>query len=134
MLKSSICIVLIINLLSSTIGITLTSHICAGKTIKSALNIGKSDISCGMKMKTCKKYNPLENSLKRECCKNIYEKINMDNFHIYNLNIKIFNFFIKEFYYKVIELKPIATQVIYPTIKGPPLIKKITLLFQNIRI
>lgn len=61
-------------------GFTVSSHKCGGKRVKTVLNLGATDVSCGME-KTSKKKCAGEKQMKSNCCQDEFQNIQInDNF------------------------------------------------------
>ncbi len=73
-MRKAIAISLSLILLLSNVGLTLGSHYCGGKIVKSQLMIGAKNLDCGMPdMKaTCEKENASNTIQPIPCCENHY--------------------------------------------------------------
>jgi len=73
-MKQFFAISLAVLLLLMNSGVTISSHYCGGKVVKSVVAFGKSDVGCGMKEepKPCKNNSRNETVKKVPCCANEY--------------------------------------------------------------
>lgn len=90
-MKQVISFILSFVILFTSMGFTLSSHYCGGKKVKTVLNLGKSDISCGMKNMTKECGN--HKQFKKKCCQNEFQEIQIEDDYIpqiadYNLDTK----------------------------------------------
>lgn len=73
MLKKLFSYILILVVMISTTGFTLSSHYCGGKKVKSEISFSKHELSCGMVETPVSCSN--KTTLKSNCCKNTYQNI-----------------------------------------------------------
>ena len=79
-MRSFIAILLSSILLTSSMGITMSTHYCHGKAIKSHITLGKQAIGCGMaeESNSCQSKN--RNLAKKQgCCSNKFLSIDLDD-------------------------------------------------------
>lgn len=62
---------LIMLVLFSTVGFTVSKHICGGEVVLTAVGFSKKELSCGMEKKKTK--CPHHKSVKEPCCSNEFE-------------------------------------------------------------
>lgn len=96
-MKQVISFILSFVILFTSMGFTLSSHYCGGKKVKTVLNLGKSDVSCGMKdvIKECSNHK----QFKKKCCQNEFQKIQVEDDYTpqvadYNLETKFVSIFL----------------------------------------
>jgi hypothetical protein len=71
--------ILSLVILFTSMGFTVSSHICGGKKVKTVLDLGVSNVSCGME-KTENKCQT-DKQMKSNCCQDEFQKIQIkDNY------------------------------------------------------
>ena len=81
-MKRIISIFLALLLLSSSIGMTLSTHYCGGHEMESSFNIGKDHLDCGMMdmTKTCSEHSRNEQQVSgTACCANEFTTYNIED-------------------------------------------------------
>jgi len=80
-MRKAIAISLSLILLLSKVGLTLGSHYCGGKIVKSQLMIGAKNLDCGMPdMDTTCENNDASNSVQSiPCCENHYTTASLND-------------------------------------------------------
>ncbi|MGE0562553.1 MAG: hypothetical protein AB7O47_12110 [Flavobacteriales bacterium] len=135
-MKKIFSAILSLVILFTSMGFTLSSHICGGKKVKTVLDLGVSDVSCGME-KTESKCQT-DKQMKSNCCQDEFQKIQINDSYTQE--------FIKE---KIITSNYVLLFVavlfdffpneniqsfIYKDYIPPPLIKDIPVFFQSFLI
>ena len=120
--------------LFSSFGFTVSTHLCGGDKIKSAVGFVKTDLTCGMKKVTSQ--CPQKNQLQSVCCQNIFEYHHIED----NVKKEKAEIFVPDFKldFNQIELKSlsrIALNLTYFNDFSPPLIvKNIPVIHQSFLI
>lgn len=76
-MKKAFSFILSFVFLLSTMGFTVSTHICGGKRVKSKFSLAKAEVSCGMEVDSapCSK----QTTIKSNCCQNEYQKVQIDD-------------------------------------------------------
>jgi hypothetical protein len=128
-------VILSLVILATSMGFTVSSHICGGKKVKTELSIGATDVSCGMEKNanncTSKK------QMKPDCCKDEVQLIQNDK--DYTQRLISFDFspnFLIAFITSYVKLFENETTEIdfFLDYSPPPLIKDIPVLIQSFLI
>jgi len=134
-MKKIFSVILSLVILVTSMGFTVSSHICGGKKVKTELSIGATDVSCGMEKNT---NNCTSNKqMKSNCCKDEYQLIQNDE--DFSQQITHFDFspdFLIAFITSYVELFENETTEIdfFANHSPPPLIKDIPVLIQSFLI
>ncbi|NQX97049.1 MAG: hypothetical protein HRT73_04100 [Flavobacteriales bacterium] len=134
-MKKIFSFILSLVILVTSMGFTISSHICGGHKVKSVINIGITDVSCGMEKK--KSDCETKSQMKDDCCQDEFQLIQNDEDYIQQ--ITDFNFsdnFLIAFVTSYVELLDTETTEIdfYADHSPPPLIKDIPVLIQSFLI
>lgn len=116
-------------------GFTVSSHICGGERVKTVLNLGVSDVSCGMEeMKsTCE----TGKQMKSNCCQDEFQKIQINDNYTKITSFEHFSpSFTIAFVAILVDLLPnVKTQhLFFKNYSPPPLVKDIKVLIQSFLI
>lgn len=120
--------------LFSSFGFTVSTHLCGGEKIKSAVGFVKTDLTCGMNKTT--NHCPQKNQLHSTCCQNIFEYHHIED----NVKKERTEIFVPDFTrnFNQVELKSrlrVALNRTYFNDFSPPLIVlDITLVHQSFLI
>jgi len=128
-MRRILAIFLLINILTSSVGLTFASHYCGGYLAKFKVALGTPDLDCGMKKTeaTCSQKKDRDDSqLKREaCCKNEYGYSSSDNTTVEKTaiqSISLKSFVILHHIFQ--GLSPLKVRINIPhTYHSPPLIE-----------
>lgn len=134
-MKKIFSVILSLVILVTSMGFTVSSHVCGGKKVKTVLSIGSSDVSCGME----KKANNCSTKpiMKKNCCED--EVLLIQNDEDYTQQLTNFDFspdFLIAYFTSYIELfenETIETDF-FTDHSPPPLIKDIPVLVQSFLI
>ena len=116
-------------------GLTVSSHICGGKKVKTALSLGAADVSCGMEKNTNNCAS--KKQMKPDCCQDEFQLIQNDEDYTQQLTEVDFSssFFIP-FVISYIELFYAENKDydFFIDYSPPPLLKDIPVLIQSFLI
>ena len=72
---------LILLVLFGTFGFTISSHLCGGEVVITALSFVKKDLKCGMQKspQNCPKHSSSNSNLKDICCQNVFDYQHLNN-------------------------------------------------------
>ena len=134
-MKKIFSVILSLVILFSTMGFTVSTHMCGGKRVKSKLMIGNADVSCGMEKKEtpCSK----QTTMKSNCCQNEYQTFSIEDDYTQQLVKTDLNFdFVISFISTWVNLfDSLTTQNdIFRDHSPPPLIRNIPILIQSFLI
>ena len=128
-------VILSFVILITSMGFTVSSHICGGKKVKTTLSVGAADVSCGMEknVNSC----ATKKQMKPNCCQDEIQLIQNDE--DYTQQITDFDFstdFLLAFVTSYVELFESETSEIdfFADHSPPPLIKDIPVLIQSFLI
>lgn len=135
-MKGFLSILLSVLLLAGSTGITIATHFCAGHAVKSKVQLGHTDLDCGMNMDSeCPSDNSSDYILKSDnCCENHFQSIEADEMIKAQMAFKAVNlpFFIA-FAYTLFDL--ITPEEQLPVLAGeyaPPILAQdIPVLYQS---
>ncbi|PCJ23029.1 MAG: hypothetical protein COA97_12555 [Flavobacteriales bacterium] len=116
-------------------GFTVSSHICGGKKVKTTLSISKADFSCSME--EVKSSYSSEKQMKKSCCKNEFQLIQIEEDYIQELTEVDFSakFFISLVRVRFALFENTTTEKdFFNDYLPPPLIKDISILIQSFLI
>ena len=134
-MKKIFSVILSLVILFTSMGFTLSSHKCGGKRVKTVLNIGNADVSCGME--TTKKGCSDDKQMNSNCCQDEFQKIQLnDNFTKTVSFEKLSPNFTVVFVSILFDLLPtVNTQsFFFKNYLPPPLVKDIKVLVQSFLI
>jgi hypothetical protein len=135
MLKRIISGLLVLIVLTGTVGVNYDSHYCGGEFVKSQISILPSTLSCGMKMEIGKKCNDRE-SFSRVCCSN--DHISFELNEDYNVDQVLAPAFISNFSIpvSVIEEYNFIDEIGYSFLgySPPPIDRDIVVFYQSFLI
>lgn len=77
-MKKIFSVILSFVILFTSMGFTISSHKCGGKRVKTVLNIGVADVSCGMENTSSKKCAD-KNQMKSNCCQDEFQAIQLND-------------------------------------------------------
>lgn len=128
-------VILSIVVLVTSMGFTVSSHICGGKKVKTILSVGAADVSCGME----KKANNCADSsiMKKNCCEDEFQLIqNDEDFNQQLTQFDLSTDFVLAFVISYFELHQgeTITADCFKDNSPPPLIKDIPILIQSFLI
>ncbi len=128
-------VILSFVILITSMGFTVSLHICGGKKVKTILSVGAADVSCGMEKNAnnC----ATKKQMKPNCCQDEIQLIQNDE--DYTQQITDFDFstdFLLAFVTSYVELFESETNEIdfFADHSPPPLIKDIPVLLQTFLI
>ena len=134
-MKQIFSIILSLVILVTSMGFTVSSHICGGKKVKAVVSLGTSDVSCGMeKQKSNCASKP---QMKKNCCQDEFELIQNDEDYTQQLTeVDFSNDFLIAFITSYVELFQIETTDVdfFTDHSPPPLIRDIPLVVQSFLI
>ncbi|WP_306639760.1 HYC_CC_PP family protein [Sanyastnella coralliicola] len=80
-MKKVLAIFLSVLMLTSNVGITLATHYCGGKAVKTSIMLGQEDLSCGMtEMEPyCEKHHESPTITSKSCCENQYVRFEIED-------------------------------------------------------
>ncbi len=88
-MKRFLALILTLTIVGTHLNLAVSSHFCMGKKVKSALNIGQEDVSCGMKKtETCDNVSTSAQLKNIPCCADdivsfdLEEDFSIDHAHI----------------------------------------------------
>ena len=128
-------VILSFVILITSMGFTVSSHICGGKRVKTELGLISTDVSCGMEKdeNNCAKGTQMRSN----CCQDQFNLIQMDEDYTQQLtNFQFSTDFLIAFVTSYIELFENETNEIdfFADHSPPPLIKDIPVLIQSFLI
>lgn len=134
-MKKLLAVILSFVILITSMGFTISSHICAGKRVKTVVGISDSDVSCGMEIadSDCGK----ETMVKSNCCQDEFQKIQMDEDYTQQYNKVEFNKgFVAVLFTIVFDLfsSKASQEFFYSDYSPPPLVRDIPVLIQSFLI
>ena len=135
-MKKIFLVILSFVILFASMGFTVSSHICGGKRVKTVLNIGHSDVSCGMENTSNKKCAD-EKQMKSNCCQDEFQKIQLNDNYTPTVSFKHFSpDFTVVFVAILFDLLPNANvqPFFFKNYLPPPLVKDIKVLVQSFLI
>lgn len=134
-MKKIFSTILSLVILITSMGFTVSSHICGGKKVKTVLSVGAADVSCGME----KNANNCASTkkMKPNCCQDEFQLIQNDE--DYSQQLTNFDFspdFLISFIVSYVELYDRETNEIdfFADNSPAPLIKDIPVLIQSFLI
>ena len=134
-MKKIFSIILSLVILVTSMGFTVSSHICGGKRVKTEIGLIESDVSCGMERA---ENNCAEGEqMKSNCCQDDILMVQMDE--DYSQKVTNANFssdFVFVFVAVLCDVLPSTTvqKIFYNDYSPPPLIKDIPVLVQSFLI
>jgi hypothetical protein len=134
-MKQFLSVILSLVVLITSMGFTVSSHMCGGKKVKTVLSIGSSDVSCGMEKN--RNNCATGQQMRDDCCQDEFQIIQNDE--DYTQQITDFDFsadFFIAFVTSYVELFQTETTEIdfFTDHSPPPLIKDIPVLIQSFLI
>lgn len=117
-------------ILFSSFGFTVSTHLCGGQKVKSAVGFVKSELTCGMKLDNnrCPKKNQLQNT----CCQNIHEYHHIED-NVIKEKVEIITTDISpryfDFYPNIIS--EVTLTQIYFNVNPPPLLVRDVIVFHQ---
>jgi len=128
-------VILSLVILTTSMGFTVSSHICGGKKVKTVFSVGVADVSCGME----KKANDCSSKkqMKKNCCEDEVQLIQNDKDYIQQItNFDFSPNFLIAFVTTYVELFENETTEIdfFSDHSPPPLIRDIPVLIQSFLI
>lgn len=131
-MQKAISILLCVLMLASSTKVTYAKHFCGEYEVLSTFTFGEKDLTCGMTMDADDCDDSKSNTI--PCCKNKYEKIDIDdNYSFATFDMQINIPFITSFI-SVFITKPFVgskkTQNHYANYESPPINKDIPVLYQ----
>ncbi len=134
-MKKVFSVILSLVILVTSMGFTVSSHICGGKRVKTEFGLTTIDVSCGMEKKVSSCAS--EEQMKPNCCKDEFQLIQIEEDYTQQLTKINFSldFFIA-FATSYIELLHNETTEIdfFTDHSPPPLIRNIPVLVQSFLI
>lgn len=134
-MKKIFSVILSLVFLVTSMGFTISTHICGGKKVKTVLSIGNADVSCGME----KAQNNCASGqqMKSNCCQDEFQLIQNDE--DYKQPLTNFDFapdFLIAFVTSYVELFGNETTKIdfFTDHSPPPLVRDIPVLVQSFLI
>ena len=134
-MKKFFSVILSLVILFTSMGFTLSSHHCGGKRVKTVLNLGITDVSCGME--NSKKGCSDSTKMNSNCCQDEFQKIQLNNDYTQVVSYeKISLDFTIVFVSILFDLLPnTATETyFFKNYAPPPLVKDIKVLVQSFLI
>lgn len=135
-MKKIFSIILSLVILFTSMGFTVSSHICGGKRVETVLNIGITDVSCGMENTSQKKCAD-EKQMKSNCCQDEFQKIQINDNYTKITSFEHFSpSFTIAFVAILVDLLPnVKTpHLFFKNYLPPPLVKDIKVLVQSFLI
>lgn len=134
-MKQFFLVILSLVILVTSMGFTVSSHICGGRSVRTLISIGRADVSCGMEkdVSECSTNSIMKNN----CCQDIFQLIqNDENYTQQHTSLDFFPNFLVAFvtsYVELIKYEQLKDDFIlnkYP----PPVVKDIPILIQSMLI
>jgi hypothetical protein len=134
-MKTIFSLILSLVILITSMGFTVSSHVCGGKKVKSVVSLGTADVSCGME----KKANNCSTKpiMKDNCCEDEFKLIqNDEDFTQQVTSVDFSPHFLIAFVISYVELFDNETTEtdFFADHSPPPLIKDIPVLMQTFLI
>ncbi|MBL4592306.1 MAG: hypothetical protein JKX68_00655 [Flavobacteriales bacterium] len=134
-MKNIFSVILSLVILVTSMGFTVSSHICGGKKVKTVVSLGVADVSCGMEKvaNNC----ATEQQMRSNCCQDEFELIQNDEDYTQQLTeVDFSNNFLIAFITSYVELfQNETTDVDFFADHSPPsLIRDIPVLVQSFLI
>lgn len=134
-MKQLFSVILSLVFLITSMGFTVSSHICGGKKVKTVLSLGITDISCGME--DVKDNCATGEQMKSSCCQDEFQLMQIDEDYTPQLTeIDFSTDFLIAFVGVYFDLYGSTTneKYFYRDHSPPPLIKDIPILIQSFLI
>lgn len=134
-MKKIFSVILSLVILFTSIGFTVSSHICGGKRVKTEFGLMMSDVSCGMEISenSCSSEEYMESN----CCQNQFQTIQMNEDYSQPLTeiVSPTNFIIT-FIVALFSILPNTTiqTIFFRDYLPPPLVRDIPVLIQSFLI
>jgi hypothetical protein len=134
-MKNIFLVILGLMILVTSMGFTLSSHICRGKRVKTIVGVVTGDVSCGMEK--------VENNcvtgeqMKSDCCQDEFQKIQNDNDYTQRqVKFDTFHDFAVIFIDVFNNLLPTSSirTTFYKEYSPPPIIRNIPVMVQSFLI
>ncbi len=125
-------------MLISSSGLTLATHYCGGRAVKSELKIGQSELRCGMSINSSAENGCNEKKeIKRNCCRTEFLTMDLDD-EIENdfLRVSVNHHFLQSFV-QVFIVQPVKVaekQEVFVYASPPPKKQNRQVLFQSFLI
>lgn len=135
-MKKIFSVILSLVILFISMGFTVSSHKCGGKRVKTVLNIGITDVSCGMENTSNKKCAD-KNQMKSNCCQDEFQAIQLNDNYTKITSFEHFSpSFTIAFVAILVDLLPNVKipHLFFKNYLRPPLVKDIPILVQSFLI
>lgn len=134
-MKKFFSVILSLVILITSMGFTVSSHVCGGKRVKTVISVGKADVSCGMEKNANNCAS--KKQMKPNCCQDEVQLIQNDE--DYTQQLTNFDFspdFLIAFITSYVELFENETTEadFFSDHSPPPLIRDIPVLIQSFLI
>lgn len=134
-MKKILSVILSVVILFVSMGFTVSSHKCGGKRVKTVLNIGNADVSCGME--TTKKDCSDDKQMNSNCCQDQFQKIQLNDDYTQVISFKNFTpdftVIFVAILFNILPTENVQT-FSFKDYLPPPLIKDIKVLVQSFLI
>lgn len=130
-MKKVLSVILSFVILITSMGFTVSSHICGGKRINTTVNIEPTNVSCGMKL------NNVTKEIKPNCCEDQFQTVWLnENYTVQLQKVNLSIDFTIEPIQTLINLLPknLTQKILYKNYLPPPLIKDIPVMVQSFLI
>jgi hypothetical protein len=138
-MKKAVSILLVFQLLLSSIGLASNAHYCGGQIVETSLTLGINNDGCGMKAEKTPCHNQKERnnaSFNKKCCDNVHQSLKVEQQSKVEIqSLKFQTFFVA--FLNVFVLKLISNSFSSSSFinDDPPLLKSpFRVLFQVFRI
>lgn len=131
-MKKIFSVILSLVILFISMGFTVSSHICGGKRVETVLNIGITDVSCGME-NTSKNKCADEKQMNSNCCQDEFQAIQLNDSYTKITSFEQFSpsftiAFVAILVYLLPNVK--TPHLFFKNYLPPPLVKDIKVLVQ----
>tara|TARA_R110001592_G_scaffold234170_1_gene491800 strand:- start:1285 stop:1677 length:393 start_codon:yes stop_codon:yes gene_type:complete len=130
-MKKVLSVILSFVFLITSMGFTVSSHICGGQREKTFVNIGRTDVSCDMKL------NDVTKEIKSNCCQDEFQIVWLDENYTEQLpkvNLSIGFAIVPIEILSNLLPKTLTQKILYKNYLPPPLIRDIPVLVQSFLI
>lgn len=129
-----LAVILSLVVLITSMGFTISSHICGGKRVETAFSLMKTDVSCGME-KEEKTYSNGE-QINSNCCQDEFQLVKVEEDYMQQYNKVEYNKeFVAVLFTVVFDLFSLEThEGFYSDYSSPPLVRDIPVLIQSFLI
>ncbi len=122
-------------MVGSTIGFTVTKHICGGRVVLTAITLTQQDLTCGMK-----KYEsscPMHQKKSEPCCSNEHELHQLDDNYQHPVVLPVSPFVLEipfQLFNQNVNVFEAEKKVSFCFESPPEIIKDFSILYQSILI